>query len=130
KFCCCVFLSWLFVAAPANAGAGEPAAAASATRFDDVLGYISKGWDVLTRSMSNCQTVIDPKAPEQSVLYLPADVAENSAVRDIENKCHIKIEHLPAVIKNIGAVDINKLSAPHGLLYLEHSYVVPGGMVN
>ena len=130
KFCGCIFLNLLFVVAPGGASAGETTAAASSTRFDDVVRYISKGWDVLTRSMSNCQTVIDPKAPEQSVLYLPADVAENSAVREIENKCHIKIEHLPAVIKNIGAVDINKLSAPHGLLYLEHSYVVPGGMFN
>ncbi|HTC78706.1 MAG TPA: hypothetical protein VK657_08820, partial [Terriglobales bacterium] len=92
KFCGCIFLNLLFVVAPGGASAGETTAAASSTRFDDVVRYISRGWDVLTRSMSNCQTVIDPKAPEQSVLYLPADVAENSAVREIENKCHIKIE--------------------------------------
>src|SRR5919108_2046670 len=66
KFCVCIFLNLLFLAAPAIANAADTTAAKSSTRFDDILRYISKGWDTLTRSMSNCQTVTDPKAPEQS----------------------------------------------------------------
>ena len=37
--------------------------------------------------------------------------------------------HLPAVIHKPGEVDANSIS-PHGLLYLENRYVVPGGRFN
>jgi hypothetical protein len=36
--------------------------------IQDILGYISNGWDVLTRSMTKCETVSDPKTGEKSVV--------------------------------------------------------------
>src|SRR5437773_1286738 len=40
--------------------------------LDDILKYISDGWNSLARSMTNCASVADPKSAEKSVLYLPA----------------------------------------------------------
>src|SRR5438309_11514735 len=40
-----------------------------------------------------------------------------------------RIEHLPMEIHHLGEIDSSKIQ-PHGLLYLEHKYVVPGGRFN
>ena len=37
-----------------------------------VLAYISTAWDTLTRSVTDCQSIVDPKVKEAPVLYLPA----------------------------------------------------------
>src|SRR5947209_15539634 len=37
-----------------------------------IVSYIKSGWDTLTRGMTDCGTVVDPKLAEASVLYLPA----------------------------------------------------------
>ncbi len=41
----------------------------------------------------------------------------------------MKIEHLPIKIDHLGQIDTSKIQ-PHGLLYLENKYVVPGGRFN
>ena len=95
-----------------------------------ILNYISSGWDTLTRSLSNCETVVDPKLPPgESVLYLPADYPESDTVRDLQKRCDVQVRHLPQVIHGPGEIDANKIS-PQGLLFLEHPYVVPGGRFN
>ena len=33
-----------------------------------ILDYISSGWDTLTRSMTDCKSIVDPKISAQSVL--------------------------------------------------------------
>ena len=43
---------------------------------DQIRAYISTGWDSLTRSLTDCATVVDTKLATASVLYLPADFAE------------------------------------------------------
>jgi alpha,alpha-trehalase len=93
-----------------------------------ILKYISTGWDTLTRSMTDCQTVVDPKLTEASVLYLPADFAAPPTVKELQKRCKIHVEPLPAVITTPGQIDPSKM--PPGLLYLEHKYVVPGGRFN
>jgi alpha,alpha-trehalase len=93
-----------------------------------LLKYISTGWDTLTRSMTDCQTVVDPKLTEASVLYLPADFAAPPTVQELQKRCKVHVEPLPAVITTPGQIDPSKI-AP-GLLYLEHKYVVPGGRFN
>ena len=97
--------------------------------LEDILRYIDAGWDNLSRSMSSCRTVIDPKAPDKSILYFPADVPVPASIRELEKKCGVRIEHLPAAISRLGDLDINRIE-PHGLLYLPNPYVVPGGMFN
>src|SRR5690348_6633935 len=41
--------------------------------LDAIRAYIASGWDTLTRSMSDCASVVDPKLSAASVLYIPAE---------------------------------------------------------
>ncbi|MGA3093178.1 MAG: trehalase family glycosidase [Terriglobales bacterium] len=93
-----------------------------------ILSYISSGWDTLTRSMTDCNTVVDPKLTAKSVLYLPAHFSVPASVREMERRCNLQVRELPLEITAPGqataAID------PEGLLYLENNYVVPGGRFN
>jgi alpha,alpha-trehalase len=94
-----------------------------------ILDYISTGWDTLTRSMTDCQSVIDPKMKVAPVLYLPAGMVEPAAVEKLSRDCGVRVEHLPIEIHRLGEIDAGKIQPP-GLLYLENKYVVPGGRFN
>jgi alpha,alpha-trehalase len=94
-----------------------------------ILQYISAAWDTLTRSMSECQSLVDPKVKVAPVLYLPAGFTEPIAVQKLAQECGVRIEHLPIEIHHLGEVDTTKIQPP-GLLYLENKYVVPGGRFN
>src|SRR6202158_2792879 len=91
--------------------------------------YISAGWDNLTRSMTDCASVVDPKMKVNPVIYLPAGFAAPPAVEKLHAACNVDIEHLPRPIHQLGEIDTNTIH-PHGLLYLENKYVVPGGRFN
>jgi alpha,alpha-trehalase len=110
-----------------------PAAAqstpAQGKELKPILDYIATAWDTLTRSMTDCQTLVDPKMKVAPVLYLPAGMAVPPAVQKLSSDCHVTIEHLPVVIHHPGEVDTSKIQPP-GLLYLENKYVVPGGRFN
>jgi alpha,alpha-trehalase len=94
-----------------------------------ILDYISSGWDTLTRSMDNCSTIVDPKFATKSILYVPADFPISDKLHGLEKRCNIEVKALPKVIHKLGEIDTNAFS-PHGLLYLENPYVVPGGRFN
>ncbi len=98
-------------------------------RLEDIRKYISAGWGVLTRSETKCETFSDPKTGGKSVLYFPAEFSIPAAAKELEKRCSIRVEHLPAVIEKLGGIDVSGIR-PHGLLYLENPYVVPGGMFN
>ena len=91
--------------------------------------YIAAGWDNLTRSMTDCASVVDPKMKVHPVIYLPAGFAAPPAVEKLHTACNVDIEHLPKPIHQLGEIDANAIQ-PHGLLYLENKYVVPGGRFN
>src|SRR6267378_1179271 len=91
--------------------------------------YISAGWDSLTRSMTDWASVVDPKMKVNPVIYLPAGFAAPTAVEKLHASCNVDIEHLPKPIHQLGEIDTNAIH-PHGLLYLENKYVVPGGRFN
>jgi len=93
-----------------------------------ILNYISTGWDTLTRSMTNCETIVDPKLVEKSVVYIPAHYPMPNSVRELEKRCKVEVRELPAVITGPGLVTTN--IDPPGLLYVENKYVVPGGRFN
>ena len=97
--------------------------------LEEILQYISSGWDGLTRSMAKCESVAGARGEENIVLYLPAGFPVPAAVRTLQRNCSVRVEHLPGKIDTPGAIDVSKIQ-PHGLLYLENSYVVPGGMFN
>ena len=122
-----LFLSMLCAVAAAQAA---PAASASANQgLKPILKYIDSAWDTLTRSMTDCVSVVDPKIKAAPVLYLPAEVAEPPAVHKLATDCSVRVEHLPVQIHRLGEIDTGKIQ-PHGLLYLPDKYVVPGGRFN
>jgi alpha,alpha-trehalase len=94
-----------------------------------ILTYISSAWDTLTRSMTDCTSVVDPKIKVAPVLYLPSGFAEPAALQKLAADCNVRVEHLPVEIKRLGEIDTAKIQ-PHGLLYLPDKYVVPGGRFN
>lgn len=94
-----------------------------------ILRYISRGWDRLTRSVTNCETVKDVKAAGKPVLYLPAAFPEPRKIENLESVCWVSVRHLPAPIEKPGGINVRAIPAP-GLLYLPNPYVVPGGRFN
>ena len=102
--------------------------AADANGLTPVLSYISTGWDTLTRSLEKCDTIVDPKVREASVLYLPAQFPVPDSLRDVQKRCNVEVRALPVNLTGPGQVSTN--ITPPGLLYLQNSYVVPGGRFN
>src|SRR5712664_2195440 len=51
-----------------------------------IRSYIAAGWDTLTRSLTDCKTIVDPKLAAASVLYIPADFDAPPAVLYLDNK--------------------------------------------
>ena len=124
------FLFLVVICAVANAQAvAAPASATADQGLTPILNYISSAWDTLTRSMTDCVSVVDPKIKVAPVLYLPAEVAEPAAVHKLAADCNVRVEHLPVEIHRLGEIDTGKIQ-PHGLLYLPNKYVVPGGRFN
>ena len=95
----------------------------------DLLRYISSDWDRLTRSLANCATYPDSKVEGERTLYLPAGAQIPGALDEIRTKCAVRIEHLPAQT-HASVTPVSSEIRKHGLLYLEHPYVVPGGQFN
>ena len=79
--------------------------------------------------MTDCQSVVDPKLSQASVLYLPADFREPATVELMTGKCNVRVEHLPQEIHRLGEMSNGDVEPP-GLLYLPDKYVVPGGRFN
>ncbi len=94
-----------------------------------IQAYIANGWTTLSRSMSDCSSLVDSKVQTTPVLYLPADVQAPAAVAALHDACHVDVRHLPRVIHAPGDVTAADLPV-EGLLYLPNRYVVPGGRFN
>jgi alpha,alpha-trehalase len=118
---------FLVLFASATAAPGQQAKPAAG--LAPILHYIATGWDTLTRSMTDCGSVIDPKMKVSPVLYLPADFPTPPAVEKLHSDCNVEIDHLPKPIHQLGEIDTGTIH-PHGLLYLPEKYVVPGGRFN
>jgi alpha,alpha-trehalase len=97
--------------------------------LNPIREYIATGWDSLTRSLTDCKTIVDSKLATASVLYMPADFEVPPAVQQLQKQCNVQAQHLPIVIHNLGEIDPGKID-PAGLLYLPSKYVVPGGRFN
>ena len=118
-------LAAILLLASVAATAQSPSTASQA----DILEYIANSWDTLSRSMSECKSVVDPKVQTTPVLYLPADLPTPPAVAAMQANCHVEVDRLPRVIHRIGDVRPTELPV-EGLLYLPNRYVVPGGRFN
>jgi alpha,alpha-trehalase len=91
--------------------------------------YIHKGWDSLSRSMSECQSLVDPKVTAPPLLYLPYGAPTPPQLLRLRSQCKVQIAHLPHRIVHLGDVKESEIPRP-GLLYLPNRYVVPGGRFN
>lgn len=121
---------FMVIGATAQAQSAAPQTASPAAQgLKPILTYIDSAWSTLTRSMTECVSVVDPKIKVAPVLYLPAEVAEPAAVHKLAADCNVRVEHLPLEIHRLGEIDTGKIQ-PHGLLYLPDKYVVPGGRFN
>src|ERR1017187_3174296 len=126
------YLFFLAVAATADpmiqaqqAGPG----ASQAPNPEATLQYIHAAWDTLTRSMTDCHSLVDIKVTANPILYMPADVPVPPTVKELEQKCHVSVAILPNRIEKLG--DVLPQELPNaGLLYLPSPYVVPGGRFN
>jgi len=112
----------------ALAQTAAPGKVSTPAGLNPIRTYIANGWDVLTRSMTRCDSIVDPKVATKAVLYLPADFPAPPAVQKLQSDCKVEVEHLPP-IHQPGQTDVRSINPP-GLLYLPHAYVVPGGRFN
>jgi len=94
-----------------------------------ILAYIDSAWDNLSRSMTDCKSLIDPKVTTAPILYLPAGMAVPPAVASVQKQCKIEVRNLPRKITHMGDVRVAEIP-DEGLLYLPNPYVVPGGRFN
>jgi alpha,alpha-trehalase len=133
KLKCLFFLVFAAIANPwagaQDAGSRQAPVEQSTPNPEATLQYIHATWDTLTRSMTDCHSLVDIKVTTNPTLYLPAEVATPPEVAAVEEKCHVKVAHLPRRIEKIADVRPEELAAP-GLLYLPYPYVVPGGRFN
>lgn len=93
------------------------------------LDYIHNAWDTLTRSMTDCHSLVDTKVNANPILYMPAELPAPPEVTALEEKCNLQVKTLPSRIDKIGDVHPEQLPA-QGLLYLPNPYIVPGGRFN
>jgi alpha,alpha-trehalase len=101
------------------------------------LAYIHKSWDELSRSMTDCHSLVDVKVTSHPVLYVPAETdlagAELAPLRELTAKCGVQVTKLPKQIAKLGDLMPEELAGDGltpGLLYLPNKYVVPGGRFN
>ena len=94
-----------------------------------IAAYIDSGWNRLSRSMTDCKSLVDPKVTTAPVLYLPYGMATPSAVASAHQQCNVEVRNLPRTITHIGDVRVAEIPL-EGLLYLPNRYVVPGGRFN
>lgn len=97
--------------------------------LDDILHYISLGWDRLSRSLNTCETFFDSKTEGEPVLYLPLEIPTPPDLAGLPERCKIRVERLPERITPSDEKVVAEIR-DHGLLFLEHPYVVPGGQFN
>jgi alpha,alpha-trehalase len=110
---------------------GQPQAAAipAAPHTGSISTYIQQSWDTLSRSMNQCDSVVDAKVTTVPVMYIPIDVAEPAELQKLHTQCNVKVEHLPKKMEKLGDLAPGDIPTP-GLLYLPNKYVVPGGRFN
>ena len=109
--------------------AQQSAAIPAPPQTDSIATYIHESWDTLSRSMGQCDSVVDAKVNAVPVMYIPIDVPEPPELKRLHAQCNVKVEHLPKKVEKLGDLAPGEVPTP-GLLYLPNKYVVPGGRFN
>ena len=125
-----LFINGIAAQSAATQTAPRPSSITSAPAgLQPILEYIDTAWTTLSRSMTACSTIVDPKLAGRSTIYVPADFPVSDGLKQLEIRCNIEVKPLPKVIHKLGELDVSHFD-PQGLLYLEHPYIVPGGRFN
>jgi alpha,alpha-trehalase len=111
------------------AAANPQSTGQSAASTAKILTYIHSSWNTLSRSMTDCKSLVDPKVTTAPVLYLPAGMETPPAIAAAHQQCNVEVKQLPRKITHIGDVRVADIPV-EGLLYLPNPYVVPGGRFN
>ena len=126
---CVRFFTLLLLRIAGATDLGSAASSPLSAPAADIDAYIHQGWDSLSRSMSECQSLVDPKVTAPPLLYLPSARPRLPSLLRLRSQCKIQIAHLPHRIVHLGDVKESEIPRP-GLLYLPNRYVVPGGRFN
>lgn len=110
-------------------GSASPQSMTGVPSNAKILTYIHNGWDSLSRSMTDCKSLMDPKVTTAPILYLPADLATPPPVTAMQKLCKVEVRRLPRKITHMGDIKVSEIPQ-EGLLYLPNHYVVPGGRFN
>ena len=116
-------LPYLFFLAAAAIGTsnfraqGSGAGPEQSPNPEATLNYIHSAWDTLTRSMTDCHSLVDIKVTVIPVLYMPTEMPAPPQVEALEQKCHVQVLALPRRIERLADVRPEELHAA-GLLYL------------
>ena len=119
----------LLTATLLTSSARPQSSSADASSKAKILSYIHNGWNGLSRSMTDCKSVVDPKVTTAPILYLPADIPTPAAVTAMQKLCNVEVRRLPRKITHMGDIKVSEIPK-EGLLYLPNPYVVPGGRFN
>jgi alpha,alpha-trehalase len=123
---CIVFF---FVTIASFAISANPPSGQNTTANTKILTYIDIGWNSLSRSMTECKSLVDPKVTTAPILYLPYGMMTPPAVVSAHQQCNVEVRNLPRKITQMGDVRVAEIPV-EGLLYLPNRYVVPGGRFN
>src|SRR3954453_15033399 len=74
-----------------------------------ILAYIDASWKTLSRSMTECKSLIDPKVTTPPILYLPAGMSVPPAVASVQKQCKIEVRNLPRKITHIGEIRVAEI---------------------
>ena len=122
-----ILISFFFASADSKSVADN----ASAEQLRAIQKYIKQSWHTLTRSSAElAKAAPDPKFKPMSDGRWPVYVSRRENIKLIEQRLRAQMSD-----KDFATIDIRQLPEvdevkEHGLLYLPHPYVVPGGRFN
>ena len=122
----------LLLIASSSASSESAADKASAEQLQAIQKYIKQSWHTLTRSSAQlAKAAPDPKFKPMADGRWPVYVSRRENIKLIEQRLRAQ---MPAA--DFATIEIRQLPnnvsevREHGLLYLPHPYVVPGGRFN
>lgn len=122
-----IFILFVFL----NVDAAAQTERASPEQLEKIFAYIKENWSVLSRSNRDlAEAAFDPKFKTDSGkarVYLPPE--ENRAEIEKSLRRQMRAEDFQKIELRVLPADPEKIEL-HGLLYLPHPYVVPGGRFN
>ena len=75
---------FVFAVAAIHVSGAQETAQVAAPSSEATLHYIHDAWDTLTRSMTDCHSLVDPKVTTAPILYMPAGMPDPPEVQALE----------------------------------------------